>query len=116
MNVENSIVFFGTENLALTKSFYIDLLGLELYKDQKSCQIFTTQVGGMIGFCNHLELDSQRANLIITLLTDEVDKFYRRLRDAGVTCSEPTVSEEFRIYHFFTRDPNGYRLEIQKFL
>jgi hypothetical protein len=38
------------------------------------------------------------------------------LKDAGVTCSEPTVSQEFKIYHFFTKDPNGYRLEIQKFL
>ncbi|AFK06311.1 MULTISPECIES: VOC family protein [Mesotoga] len=116
MNIENSIVFFGTEDLGLTNSFYVSLLGLKLYKDQNSCQIFLTQGGGMIGFCNHLNLDSQRNNSIITLLTNEVDEFYRKLKDAGVTCSEPTVSQEFKIYHFFTKDPNGYRLEIQKFL
>jgi len=116
VKVVNTIVFFGTRDLNITSSFYRDLIGLELFRDQETCKIFFTAGGGMIGFCDHLQVGPREDNPIITLLTDEVDEFYKRLIKAGVECTDPTVDEKFNIYHFFTRDPDGYRLEIQRFL
>ena len=116
VKVVNTIVFFGTRDLSITSSFYKDLIGLELFRDQGTCQIFFTVGGGMIGFCHHLQVSPREDNPIIILLTDEVDEFYKRLIKAGVECTEPTVNEKFNIYHFFTRGPDGYRLEIQRFL
>jgi len=116
LKVVNTIVFLGTGNLSITGSFYRDLIGLELFRDQGKCWIFFTANGGMIGFCNHLQVNAGEDNPIITLLTDEVDEFYEKLTKLGVECTEPTVNEKFNIYHFFTRDPDGYRLEIQRFL
>ncbi|MBN2253496.1 MAG: VOC family protein [Kosmotogaceae bacterium] len=116
MKVVNTIVFLGTENLSIASSFYKDLIGLELFKDQGKCQIFFTVGGGMIGFCDHLQVNPGEDNPIVTLLTDEVDEFYEKLTTLGVECTEPTVDEKFNIYHFFTKDPDGYRLEIQRFL
>lgn len=115
VKVVNTIVFFGTRDLSITSSFYKGLIGLELFRDQGTCQIFSAG-GGMIGFCDHLQVIPREDTPIITLLTDEVDEFYKRLIKAGVECTEPTVNEKFNIYHFFTRDPDGYRLEIQRFL
>lgn len=115
VKVVNTIVFFGTRDLSITSSFYKGLIGLELFRDQGTCQIFSAG-GGMIGFCDHLQVIPREDTPIITLLTDEVDEFYKRLIKAGVECTEPTVNEKFNIYHFFARDPDGYRLEIQRFL
>jgi len=30
--------------------------------------------------------------------------------------NKPSVNERFGIYHFFLKDPDGHRVEIQKFL
>jgi len=116
LEVVNTIVFLGTGNLSNTGSFYRDLIGLELFRDQGKCQIFFTAGGGMIGFCDHLQVNPGENNPIITLLTEEVDEFYEKLTELGFECTEPIVNEKFNIYHFFTKDPDGYRLEIQRFL
>jgi catechol 2,3-dioxygenase-like lactoylglutathione lyase family enzyme len=53
----------------------------------------------------------------LTLLLDEVDAAYERLTALGVvTEGPPEFHERFGITHFFARDPNGYRLELQRFL
>jgi len=116
LKVINSIVFFGTSNLGSARTFYKDLIGLDLFKDQGKCLIFSTPGGGMLGFCNHLHDRSRKGDPIITLLTENVDEFHRKLISAGVVCTDPIVNEEFNIYHFFTSDPDGHRLEIQRFL
>ncbi|MBA3531099.1 MAG: VOC family protein [Ardenticatenales bacterium] len=55
--------------------------------------------------------------MILTLISDDVDGWYDRLRGSGaIVVRAPERNEEFGIYHFFARDPNGYRIEIQRFL
>ena len=54
--------------------------------------------------------------MIVTLVTEDVDGWAAQLREAGVLFEkEPAFNPEFRIYHCFLRDPNGYLVEIQRF-
>ena len=55
--------------------------------------------------------------MIITLVSDEVDAWHDRLTAAGVPVEQaPKVTEEYGVYHAFYRDPDGYLVEIQRFL
>ena len=111
------IIFLGTENLEETNDFYTKVLELDLYKDQKTCMIYTINEKASIGFCTHIKKTLDVKSPIITFIVEDVDGFYKRLKDKGVKIEEePKVNEKFNIYHFFLKDNNGYTLEIQKFL
>jgi len=111
------ITFLGTEDLKKTKKFYTEYLGFILFKDQGKCQIFQIPGGGMIGFCSHINVNSSNKSPIITFITSEVDKVYASLIKLGLEIPEkPRKNPYFPIYHFFLEDPNGYTVEIQKFL
>ncbi len=90
-------------------------LGLEVARDQGSCVLFRAASGGYLGFCRHSQVP-EPPGLILTLVPGEVDGAYRKLTELGVyTEAPPKQSERFGIYHFFARDPDGYRLEFQRF-
>ncbi len=114
---EGSIVFVGITDMDKTDSFYREKLGLELYKDQGLCRIYKVPGGGMLGFCTHQEVVSRDKSPIITLLTPDVDACYKALRKMGIKVDEePKSNPRFKIYHFFLQDPDGYTVEIQRFL
>lgn len=115
--VASQITFCYTDNLPVTDQFYVEIMGFPLVIDQGSCHIYSVTPHSFIGFCQRNAVGINHDNLILTLVTDDVDGWYERLKAHGATVVEPpTTSERYRIYHFFARDPNGYRLEIQRFL
>ncbi len=117
MEFKQFITFLGTKDLTVTSNFYNNLLGLTLYKDQGVCLIFNINSMSKIGFCEHMPIVHVRKSPILTLVTDDVDKEYDRLLKLGIEISEkPLFNQKFNIYHFFFEDPNGYTIEIQKFL
>lgn len=111
------ILFLGTEDLIETHKFYMDKLGLELYKDQKTCKIYKINNGSSIGFCTHIKKTIDEKSPILTLIVDDVDKVYEEFIGKELKVLEkPKENEKFNIYHFFLKDNNGYTIEIQKFL
>jgi catechol 2,3-dioxygenase-like lactoylglutathione lyase family enzyme len=111
------ITFLGTEDLKKTSEFYQNILGLILYKDQGVCLIFNINNQSKIGFCRHLPVIHNEKSPILTFVTDGVDELYTRITNTGLVISEkPKLNHKFNIYHFFIKDPNGYTIEIQKFL
>ncbi|MGI6344269.1 MAG: VOC family protein [Bacillota bacterium] len=111
------IGFYGTRDLDATHAFYTAGLGLELSRDQGACRIYAVPGGGMVGFCLHLPVAVEGRSPILTFVTDDVDGRYDALLDAGYSAeTAPATNERFRIYHFFARDPNGYLVEVQRFL
>lgn len=111
------IIFLGTKDIEKCHEFYNGLLGFELYKDQGACRIYNIPGGGRIGFCSHIEVMHGERSPIITLLTDEVDIIYNNLKNNGTyMISIPNTNQRFNIYHFFAKDPDGYTVEIQRFL
>lgn len=113
---EQQVVFLQTDNLAQTADFYEQILGLPLVLDQGSCRIYRGGGDGYIGFCHHLAAPREKSDIILTLVTQDVEGWYRHLREKGATFEKPpALNERFNIFHCFLRDPNGYLIEIQRF-
>ncbi len=116
-DVQGFIAFYPCHDLTATTDFYVRELGLEVARDQSTCVIFRVAREAFLGFCQAEGTLPQHQSLILTLLIDEVDEVYKRLRGLGVeTEGAPKLNERFGIYHFFARDPDGYRVEVQRFV
>lgn len=113
----DNIVFFGTDDLEATHLFYTKSLHLHLERDQGLCRIYRVPGGGGLGFCSHMPVVHQPKSPILTLITEDVNAVYDQLKKAHLEVEHPPQkNERFGIYHFFLRDPNGYSVEVQKFL
>lgn len=111
------IVFLGCADIESTHAFHAGALGLALDRDQGLCRIYRVPGGGRIGFCTHLPVVRAERSPIITLVVEDVDAWHARLITAGVDCPDPPRDNpRFRIRHFFVRDPDGYCVEVQRFL
>jgi len=112
---ESQITFICTGDLESSTRFYGDLLGLPLVMDQGSCMIFRAAPGAFIGVCRR-EGTVPPEGVILTLVTTDVEGWYRRLMDAGVEFEKaPTFNPDYDITHCFCRDPAGCLVEIQHF-
>jgi catechol 2,3-dioxygenase-like lactoylglutathione lyase family enzyme len=112
--LDAQITFCGCADLERTAAFYEDALGLELVLDQGRCRVYRTAGSAYLGFCQHLEVESP--GVILTLVADDVEDRHRRLVERGVPVeAEPKHNDEFGITHFYLRDPDGHRIEIQRF-
>ena len=95
---------------------------LRLALDQGTCRIYQVGRESYIGFCQRENLPtppgSENSNqVIITLVTPDVDGWYQCLTERGVEFDQaPVANSTYNIYHCFLRDPNGYLVEIQRFL
>lgn len=117
MSFDASIVFFPVADLEAASRFYADILGLPLELDQGGIRIYRAAGGGYLGICRNDNPPLADDRLILTFVTAEVDDWYERLVAAGVsTDGPPRENPRYRIYHFFARDPDGYRIEVQRFL
>lgn len=115
LTIESHIVFLATRDLATTAAFYEKTLGLPLALDQGKCRIYQVAQAAFLGFCAKDEITAGDG-VIVTLVTRDVDGWYAQLRTKGVAFEKaPVHNPEYRIYHCFFRDPNGYLLEIQRF-
>src|SRR5690606_14872304 len=107
--------FFYTQDGPKTWAFYEQVIGLPLVLDQGGCRIYRVAGDSYVGFCER-EGARPTDGALFTLVTDELDAWAAHLKAHGVEfAKEPQHSAEYRIYHFFARDPNGYLLEVQRF-
>ena len=114
--IDQQITFLYTPDLAATSHFYEEVLGLPLTLDQGSCRIYATAPNSYLGFCEHLDGETNPGNIIITLVAQDVDGWYAALQERGVSFEKPpALNPRYQIYHCFLRDPNGYLIEIQRF-
>ncbi len=117
--IDHQITFLYTQDLQQSARFYEDILGLTLARDQTTCRIYHTGQHSYVGICQRDDALAQpeRRDIIVTLVTPEVDAWYSTLLERGAVIDHaPAVNPKYNIYHFFLRDPNGYLIEIQKFL
>jgi catechol 2,3-dioxygenase-like lactoylglutathione lyase family enzyme len=111
------ITFAPTADLAACANFYETVMLLPLVLDQDSCRIYRVAGGGYLGFCQTDSPLTADERLILTFVCANVDEWHARLNAQGVTTDgPPRENEQYQIYHFFARDPDGYRIEVQRFL
>ena len=119
--VTQQITFLDTDDLARTADFYERILGLRLARDQGTCRIYHVCGGAYLGFCRRGDASPMAPHdatgvTVLTLITDRVDEWCRRLEAHGVAIvKSPADNPPYRIYNAFARDPNGYLVEIQRF-
>ena len=112
----DQVTFLFVEDLARSDAFYAGVLGLPLVLDQGTCRIYRVAGSAYLGICERPGR-AEPEGIIVTLVTADVDGWHRRLAAAGVpVVSHPGRSDEYRVYHAFYRDPDGYLVETQRFL
>ncbi|MDX1540487.1 MAG: VOC family protein [Geminicoccaceae bacterium] len=116
MRFEQAVTFVYTDDLERSAAFYGDRLGLRLVLDQGACRIFEAAPNAFIGACRRGRRSPSPDGVILTLVTQDVDGWYERLKAQGLSIDRPPkANPEFGIYHFFVEDPEGYLIEIQRF-
>ena len=114
--ITQQITFLHAQNLAETRQFYMDIVGLPLARDQDSCLIFKVTQDAYLGFCEHIEPIPPGRKVILTLVSEDVDGWYAAVRQNHQDLIDPPrYNPNYQIYHFFIPDPNGYWIEIQRF-
>lgn len=106
------IVFFQTNKLSEIADFYLNRVGCELWLDQGGCNIF--QFGNMLfGFCQREAVDNLGMITFYFSTKNEVDQFYEKFKDIAMDIPKDNLN--YRIYHFFAKDPDGRNIEFQYF-
>ncbi len=116
--INQQITWVYTRDLEETARFYDQVLGLTEVFDQGTCRVYRATRDGFLGLCAITRPDRwvEPRGMIISIVTDDVDGWYEKLRSAEADLlGPPEVSEDKTIYSFYVRDPNGYRLEFQRF-
>lgn len=108
----SGIVFFRTKMLDKLRAFYTEILDCRVWLEQPDCCIL--QHGNLLfGFCTRDEIDQ---NALITFFYEDrisVDEMYDVMIETAD--GRPRYSEEYKIYQFFAKDPEGRPLEFQFF-
>ncbi len=109
----SGIVFLSTRALDETVRFYTTRMGMDVWVEQEGCTILRKD-GFALGFCQRDDADVCGILTFLCATDEEVDGRFEELED--VAEGPPRVNERYRIYHFFLRDPEGRRIEVQRFL
>lgn len=113
---DQQVTFLLVGDLERSTRFYRDVFGLPIVLDQGDCRILKVTESAFIGICER-KGDRERNAVLITLVTDDVDDRHERLTAAGVTCDkEPQLNPIYNVYHAFYRDPDGFLIEVQRFM
>ncbi len=119
--VTEQITFLYTRDLAATAHFYEEILQLPVALIQPAangaCRIYKVCNGAYVGFCERASAPEKPQGILFTLVTPDVDAWAAHLRAHHVPFEQaPALNAAYHIYHCFVRDPNGYLIEIQRFL
>ena len=115
MIADAQITFLPSADLDRSRTFYVGVLGLELVVEQGTCRIFAVADGAFLGTCQRDAVEATEG-VIFTFVTDDVDGWCTRILDSGGRIeSGPEHSDQYGIYQAFLLDPDGHRLEIQRF-
>ncbi|MBD3334931.1 MAG: VOC family protein [Candidatus Eisenbacteria bacterium] len=120
--IDDQITFIYTADMKASIDFYENKLELPLALDQGGCRIYRLAAGAYLGVClrdaaSLQAPDPGRRGIIVTIVTPDVEEWFAFLQDKGVSFeTEPQENEDYGIVHAFLRDPNGYLIEIQRFI
>ena len=116
--ISGQISWVYTQDLDSTAYFYAEVLGLKCSRDEGTARIFATGDNAWIGVCQAFaDRVVEPKGGMISIVSDDVDAWYHRLVDIGLSIDQPPHRlEQFGIYTFLVKDPNGYLIEFQQFV
>ena len=102
-------------DLDRSRTFYREGLGLQQVLDQEDCSILRVTDSAFVGLCQRAP-PRETPGLLLCFVESDVDGRVRELIAAGASLEQgPRDNPRYRIYHAFLRDPDGHRIEIQRF-
>jgi hypothetical protein len=106
------IIFFQTRMLSELTDFYLNKVGCELWLEQAECKVF--QFGNMLfGLCQRDVVDNTGMISFNMVSREEVDTIYEQFKSEST--DSPKENPKYRLYHFYTKDPEGRNIEFQYF-
>jgi predicted enzyme related to lactoylglutathione lyase len=116
ISMHGQISWVYTADLDTTSVFYQDILGLACERDQGRARLFRTAPNAWIGVCEAFDGRVVQADgSMISVITADVDAWYRKLLENGLSLDPPQRLANFGIYSLLVHDPNGYAIEFQQF-
>lgn len=121
-DASSTIVFFYYKDVAAVAPFYEQTLGLEKTFDMEWVKIYRITPTSSIGLTQeghgyHKVSDDKPA--MLSIVTDDVDTWYSRLKSAGVkiltelpSADDMPAAEKAPIRGFIAEDPGGYTIEF----
>jgi nitroreductase len=104
------IVFFKTTIFEAVKKFYLEILECTVWLEQSGICI-VRHGNQLIGICRGNEADVDMLLTFFYSSREEIDAMAMKLTPIEMAKYNP----DFDIYHFYTTDPEGRRIEIQAF-
>ena len=127
--LRGSITFLYSSRFATSRKFYEEDLGLRVRCDRGAVVFYALPGrGASLGIVKEgvsaaanppcSTATAGRDSVMVCLLTDDVDSCFRHITMQGRCTVEqaPKRIERFGIYNALVRDPDGYLVEIQRFL
>lgn len=115
-SIDQLITFLYVNDLENSTQFYQSVLSFPLALDQGTCRIFHVTSHSFLGICQAQSTIIPSKDITLTLVTENVDTWFEKLSLNNVPVDgKPRLNPEFHIYHFYITDPDGYRIEIQRF-
>lgn len=118
--LEGMITFLYYKDLPAAARFYEQVMGLKLAMDQGWAKVYEVAGQAHVGLVDErrgYHKASPAKPVMLTLLVPDVDAWYQHLQDKGIeTLTEPRDVQELGLRMFLFQDPEGYVIEIEKFL
>jgi hypothetical protein len=117
MSPRGMISFIPVSDLVRSVAFYGDHVGATVCITQPGVVILRISPNAYLGLVQHAAPVAAERRIIIAFVVEDVAAAYQHMIAAGcVVDAAPRISERYQIEHFFADDPDGHRLEVQRFL
>lgn len=113
--ITEQITWLYVADLEKSRTFYAEALGLAVILEQSSCCILQVSSTAYVGLCERPP-PRETPGLLLCFVVPDVSKAAARMLEAGaVLDTPPQHNPTYAITHAFLRDPDGHRLEVQRF-
>ncbi|OPH58755.1 glyoxalase [Paenibacillus ferrarius] len=112
MKVTRIVANIETQDVKEAKSFYQDILGLDILMDHGWIATYgsSEEMSVQVSFASQGGSGSPTPDLSIEV--DDVDAAFARMREAGVPILYGPVNEPWGVRRFYVRDPFGKLINI----
>lgn len=107
---ELSHIYATVSDLAASRAFWTDLIGLDVLIDDGAY----LRLGGDAGYSMGMERaeEGDDPELEVVVRVPDVDAAYERLQAAGIECGGPPQEMPWGARHIWLRDPDGHLISI----
>ena len=112
MNVKRIVADITTQDIAAAKSFYQDVLGLDLLMDHGWIATYGSPVEMNVQISFASQGGSGTPTPDLSIEVDDVDAALERMRRAGFPIEYGPADEPWGVRRFYVRDPFGKLINI----